>query len=731
MCPPRPLSAPSFLPSARAMIQAAFHCGSHLRLRMQLCILLWPCIMKTRFACCVVWAFCVLTGCLSVAAAGRTEPCAQVQAAYSVLKGHQGENARSSGIPGQVAYDCLRSMPFHSKLAVEFLDEYVKYLQFHATIDVLKEPPSGYISTSVDVLRGMKRIRGKAVKGFYTSHYDFDYDLRYLISRANDGHLGLELCSLSVMHFEHGVPLVSLSRDGLELPQIYAYADAKAMVYGTDMSPVIYINGQDPTYFLQANIGATVGLQDPDARYNSLFPSPNAGFEGRYGGGYWTNHLGLWPGPRHTLEFANGTQLVIETTASLSMENFDDVVDGESLFRAACLPERSNGEDESKSHVVRDHPFESDIPPTGPPRYPLPLIQHEGDLVRGYYLDGDEHQDVAVLQLPTFKLDDWVAKGLSVTANTFLDRAHADGKTRLIIDMSGNGGGNVNVGFNFFQILFPHAGLETRTRFRRTKLIRLMGKVFSSMQGRARYQDRFPLDLPLAAHLAVSPDQRHAFASWEDLYGSTGTVSEMYATFNLTSASTEDNPIEGFGPVPKSHTFQLFGADSIVIMTDGHCASTCVLLASLLVGQGVRSIVFGGRPRHAPMQLLGGVKGGQYWSLRTASRYIQEAYDIALHAPDADPILSTTEMARFREIAPLPLEEFPLRFDKYGSSGVNFRNAYGESDGETPLQFVYEAADCRLFFTAENVLRPETTWRSAARAMFGNGSCVSGSPRGS
>lgn len=49
-----------------------------------------------------------------------------------------GGNARLSGIPGQVAYDCLRSMPFHSELGVKFLDEYVKYLQFHATIDILK-----------------------------------------------------------------------------------------------------------------------------------------------------------------------------------------------------------------------------------------------------------------------------------------------------------------------------------------------------------------------------------------------------------------------------------------------------------------------------------------------------------------------------------------------------------------------------------------------------------------
>lgn len=133
-------------------------------------------------------------------------------------------------------------MPFHPELATKFLDEYAKYLQFHTTIDALKgkslfgvskeqrlgsltlpEPPSSYISTSVDLLQGIERIRSKATKNLYSSQYHFDYDLRYLVSRANDGHLGLELCSLSVMHFEHGVPLVSLSRDGLELPQIYTY----------------------------------------------------------------------------------------------------------------------------------------------------------------------------------------------------------------------------------------------------------------------------------------------------------------------------------------------------------------------------------------------------------------------------------------------------------------------------------------------------------------------------
>jgi hypothetical protein len=160
-------------------------------------------------------------------------------------------------------------------------------------------------------------------------------------------------------------------------------------------------------------------------------------------------------------------------------------------------------------------------------------------------------------------------------------------------------------------------------------------------------------------------------------------------------------------------------------MTDGYCASTCVLLAELLKKQGVRSLVFGGRPRHGPMQALGGVKGGQYWSLSTISRYVWEAHDIAVSASRmGTPILPAEELARYREIAPPPPQNFSLRFDVHGSSGVNFRDMYGEVDETTPLQFVYEAADCRLFFTAENYVRPASSWVAAAKVMFGNGSCV-------
>lgn len=93
----------------------------------------------------------------------------------------------------------------------------------HRAVTDTLGPPPDYISTSVDLIGGLEMIRRRAVRRYYTSQYDFDWDLNYLISRANDGHLKVGLCSLEVFHFEHGVPLVSVSEDGLQIPELYTF----------------------------------------------------------------------------------------------------------------------------------------------------------------------------------------------------------------------------------------------------------------------------------------------------------------------------------------------------------------------------------------------------------------------------------------------------------------------------------------------------------------------------
>lgn len=165
-------------------------------------------------------------------------------------------------------------------------------------------------------------------------------------------------------------------------------------------------------------------------------------------------------------------------------------------------------------------------------------------------------------------------------------------------------------------------------------------------------------------------------------------------------------------------------------MTDGYCESTCGIFVELMKKQGVRSIVFGGRPQYGPMQAVGGVKGGQHLSLSEIHGYISAAYDLAVDASKTGaPILTPEQLTRFQEIAPPNPKHFSFRFDTVGNGGVNFRNAYREGDDATPLQFIYEAANCRLFYTAENYVQPATAWLAATDAMFDKGLCVKDSTR--
>lgn len=61
---------------------------------------------------------------------------------------------------------------------------------------------------------------------------------------------------------------------------------------------------------------------------------------------------------------------------------------------------------------------------------------------------------------------------------------------------------------------------------------------------------------------------------------------------------------------------------------------------------------------------------------------------------------------------------------------VNFRNNLRQGDTSlTPLHFVYEAADCRIFYTPEMIVNVTAQWTTVANIAFkGNSSiCVQGS----
>lgn len=83
-------------------------------------------------------------------------------------------------------------------------------------------------------------------------------------------------------------------------------------------------------------------------------------------------------------------------------------------------------------------------PPTSTPApgYPAPVIKQKNNFIAGYYLENAPgYEDIAVLSVPSFVGASGAQVEFQQVAMKFLAAAKAAGKTKLIIDVSANGGG--------------------------------------------------------------------------------------------------------------------------------------------------------------------------------------------------------------------------------------------------------------------------------------------------
>lgn len=443
-----------------------------------------------------------------------------------------------------------------------------------------------------------------------------------------------------------------------------------------------------------------------------------------------------WPGPSSLFEFQNGTRKIVETLATTDSDALD-ARNGTAMYDRTCLSQKPSLSSRSTASNSQDSK-------TG---YPKKGIHADDNVISGYFPKQDALRDTAILTIPTFVT---LPSSLSPFVKDFLRNATEQGKKKLIIDLSGNPGGSILSGFSLFAEIFPGKEIHLGTRFRSHESANLLGRVLSHMNDSAVLEEAIISGIPFLYQVQVTPDQERGFESWKDLYGPhelLGTnTSSLLAVFNITAISNNGtSPINGYGPIPLDPKKPAFAPDDITIVstciaprmilttdslqiTDGYCASTCITFVTLMKEQGVRSIAFGGRPRKGPMQAMGGVKGAQSMELAALWQYFDSAQNhIARSAETKSPVLSHDEWKRFNETAVPNPNDFSLAVYP---GAVNLRSTYARDDDTTPLQFVYEAAECRRFFTVDNYFSQESVWIAAAEAMFGDGKCVEGSTNG-
>jgi hypothetical protein len=263
-----------------------------------------------------------------------------------------------------------------------------------------------------------------------------------------------------------------------------------------------------------------------------------------------------------------------------------------------------------------------------------------------------------------------------------------------------------------FKQLFPQINPYHAARLRATEELNFIGSRLAQVPyDNATYE--------LINYEALETSNYTNFASWSQVFGPFEFYGDNFTSLVQSNFSDPIQTIDGDGFVVtgylnRSQGFtQPFTEDNMVVIYDGDCASACAHFSELMkVQTQVPSVVFGGRPQYGQMQAVGSVRGfdviefSEIKSITTGSLEIAKLYNISV--PETLTLPSTGDS--------------PLKVSLASINSGNIIRLGDETN--TPTEFLYDAADCRLFWTAENLIDVTTVWQRAAVYRWGNDACV-------
>ncbi|KAH9222504.1 hypothetical protein DL95DRAFT_454511 [Leptodontidium sp. 2 PMI_412] len=621
---------------------------------------------------------------VSTDASNSTSPCGIITQQINEFYSDESNEPKNFLLKPSLAYACLQSSGIDNQLAASYVVELKKYIQFQSSIAYLKNPPADYFYPPVDLLGGLDDITSKAAAGEFTSQYEFDLALNKPVYSVKDGHTFLSTCTSGTISFQRGLeplPFVSVTENGTSAPKVYLLNDIYAASNNFLVSSVETINGDD--------VGAVLGTSaedltsDPDANYNRLMWNYASGpVSGSFNGLFSILSTYQYPGD-FTITFSNGTTLSVENIAFILTGTWDlKIVDGNSFTQYFCLaPANPSPTTSSASPTSTSSPTFGTTAPTlrG---YPfLPVVKDPNNQVAGYYLNNTGYEDTAILRISTFanetadQGDIDPTESFVNTTRDFLTAVRAANKTKLIIDVSGNGGGNTILPNEVFRRIFPNIEPHGLARLRGNPAAEIYGEAFAAV-----------------------PDEALVVTS-------RGLV--LYGT-----------------PAEPETESQLFTPENVIVLTDGICASACSILTKFLTREAnVKTIVVGGRPQEGPMQAIGGTKGAQAYTFNNFAT--QTAYlDSLVVGPYISDDLAAKANTTLPGLVNLPLGS-PRSLANYG---INLRdNIPSGDDAGIPLQFVFEPANCRIYYTPQTVINPLTLWLQVHDIAWTGAKCNYGS----
>ncbi|ESK91666.1 peptidase s41 family protein [Moniliophthora roreri MCA 2997] len=629
------------------------------------------------------------------AAPSAADPCAKI--------------AGKNFVPPADALACEKSFPFNETLRQNILTNVARVFDFYTFENYYLDSPPPFQESTIDIRAMIEKLNTTA----YKTDYDFNKDLFDFTNQLNDGHTRWLPDCIGFFQNILPTPVVTLEVDGVQ--GVYIAPDAVEFIsllgseytgffdsIGFDWkrlagAKVTSIEDQDPYDYVDF-IARTVSgnYLDHGVRVNSVFSSY------RISANTYSQRLGDLAGPsgvqRTSLKFklipVNSTQEETVTVPYLASFLGNQFTDKDSFWANNCAAnEFTNGVDlrtqstflprkrlqPIASIIDTAHSVNINLP--GPFIPNLPQLPGSDGVIKNYVL-------------PDGKTGVMFVGSFSPSGNTGFDQFQADvvsainafkgaGVSRLLIDLTNNGGGFVCLGQFLFQYLagakIGYPGFESTSR------------------GNELAQEI------VSANIALGLDQTLTFYAPDNWAFLNGTVfpptfdyNNPTAPFTIngrsdpTSQRFHDTCEFAFSQkVPQEPPFD---ASNIAIVSNGNCASTCAMFSTLMNERLQTKIgVFGGRPGQGIE--FKGMAGNQVLEWADLDTEIKTAglKDDPLAPPDL--LVS----ANFRH---------------------NWRTAWSFLDEETPIAYLSEPPKFRFAYTQDTYNNPQNLWIFAAAQML-------------
>jgi hypothetical protein len=322
----------------------------------------------------------------STARAGP-EPCAAITKAIAAAA----PGARKV-VPAELGVMCLQSVPLDKAGNIKLIDDIKLFAKWQSNLAYLKNPPKDYNEKPVDIMGELDSMQKGLSTGEFKTEYDFQMKIMNLFNSAYDNHFAYQPDIIaSAMQFQRppGTELVSVSSDGMAMPEVFTYQDIRKANVDSSFkpSPVKMINGMNVVDYL-TNASAQSDFHDADTRWNALFPSQALIASGTtFLGSFRT---GQYQGPNTTLEFANGTTFN-QMNLAVVFGNFTNVNSGQDFFKRFCT-----GPPPPEPVTPQAAPLASPSQPTPEPKpshigYPEAVLINPNLAIGGYFINGTDY----------------------------------------------------------------------------------------------------------------------------------------------------------------------------------------------------------------------------------------------------------------------------------------------------------------------------------------------------